>query len=553
MQVHQVELDLQNEMLREVQFDLAEARDRYLDLFEFAPVAYLMLDAKQAIENANLTAAAMFGIDRPKLRGRKMAKLAARDCRDDCHRSIQQVLDSASRQVCELSFLRGDETFVGRMEIAPILSTYDQVVGARVTVTDVTVHKQAEDTLAEAKRAAEAANQAKSRFLAMMSHELRTPMGAILGMSELALAEPLSPAVREYLTTLRESADSLLGLLNDLLDLSRVEAGRLTLEAAPFSLRRVVGGVVDSLSAKAREKGLRLSCDFFGDVPDGVVGDSLRLRQILLNLVDNAIKFTSQGAVAVRVTAQSRSREDVRLQFSVSDTGVGIAPQRRKEIFNPFTQADASTTRRFGGSGLGLAIAANLVGLMDGRIWVESEPGQGSTFFFTVRPPLAREPMAEGGKGDSPHLPERPEGCFAQMGTVPLSAPARPLRILLAEDTRSSQQVIATILRKRGHTVALANDGQQALDLAGGQEFDAILMDVQMPMLDGYQATAAIRRREGEGLGASRQSAVGRGLGTSVPSGDSGQWAVGSPPPSALPLPFIPNPQSPRRTCRSSP
>ena len=259
---------------------------------------------------------------------------------------------------------------------------------------------------------------------------------------------------------------------------------------------------------------MRLVCDVFGDVPDAVVGDSLRLRQILLNLIDNAIKFTSDGAVAVRVMVRTHSNDDVRLQFSVSDSGIGIAPERRQEIFDPFTQADVSTTRRYGGTGLGLAIAANLVGLMDGRIWVESELGRGSTFFFSVRLPLSHEPIDEARTAVEPPR---------------LAAPARPLRILLAEDTRSSQQVIAMILRKRGHTVAVADDGRKALDLAGRENFDVILMDVQMPVLDGLQATAAIRQREAK-----------MGLGIGDWRLDKDKRATGADSPT-----LIPNPQSP--------
>jgi PAS domain S-box-containing protein len=482
LQVHQVELDMQNEELRRVQAELADARDRYFDLFELAPVGYLTLDANQRIEKANLMAAVMFGSDRRKLSRQSLSRLATAECRDDCSRALQRALQSTSREVCELSFLRGDRTyFVGRVEITPILSGPDRVTGFRVTITDITDRKRAEDALVEAKRGAEAANLAKRGFLAAMSHELRTPMSSILGMTELALQEAISPSVRDYLATAKESADNLLQLLDDLLDFSRIEAGKLTLEAAPFGPREMMGRLLENMALRAREKGLTLTCEVAEDVPDRLLGDALRLRQVLLNFVGNAIKFAARGNVVLRSAVRSRAEEAVWLEFSVSDTGIGIAPERQQEIFAPFTQVDASTARQYGGTGLGLAIASNLVTLMGGEIGVKSELGKGSTFFFTVKLPLA--PPSDG-KGEP--VAVRPPPLHA--------SPPRPLRILLAEDTRSNQRVIGTILERRGHAVQFAGDGREAVELAAREPFDVILMDVQMPTMDGLQATAAIRK-----------------------------------------------------------
>ena len=334
-------------------------------------------------------------------------------------------------------------------------------------------------------RAAEAANVAKSRFLANMSHELRTPMNAILGMTELALGEPLPASARDYLQTAKESADTLLELLNEILDVSRMEAGKFALEATPFSLRHVVEQTLKTMGVRAYEKGLQLLCEVPDEVPDRLVGDSLRLRQVLTNLLGNAIKFTEQGEVllAPRLSTFPLGEAEVMIEFAVADTGIGIAAEQQAEIFSPFHQADASTTRSYGGTGLGLAISANLVGLMGGRIWVESRLGQGSTFRFTVK--LARQ--AVGLTDVSPPA----AGGLSRDGRP---AAQRPLRILLAEDNPANQKVAVYLLRQYGHGATVASDGREALERVRDQDFDLVLMDVQMPTMDGFQATEAIRK-----------------------------------------------------------
>ncbi|MEW6756291.1 MAG: two-component regulator propeller domain-containing protein, partial [Candidatus Latescibacterota bacterium] len=336
-----------------------------------------------------------------------------------------------------------------------------------------------------AQRAAEEASAAKSQFLAHMSHELRTPMNAILGMTGLALDEPLSARVRDYLGIARESADVLLGLLDEVLDLSRIEAGRFELEATSFDLRRTVEQVASVLGVRAREKGLALECQLPHELPARVVGDRLRLKQVLMNLVGNAIKFTPQGRVWVRLAVAERTPLSVSLRLEVGDTGLGIAPQDRERIFLPFTQADASTTRQHGGTGLGLAIAQRVVGLMGGRIEVVSEPGRGSTFSFGLVLPVAPEPAEEAAaEGPAPLGPR---------AGAPSPAPARLLRVLLAEDTPANQKLVLYVLGQRGHHVEVAADGRAAVELLHSQDFDVVLMDVQMPVLDGLQATARIR------------------------------------------------------------
>ncbi len=337
--------------------------------------------------------------------------------------------------------------------------------------------------LKKAKQAAEEANRAKSCFVANISHELRTPMSGILGMTELALAEPLSPTVRDYLETAKSSADTLLLLLNELLDFSRMESGKLVLEQLPFQLRHLLDETLKIFAANCREKGIGLTCNVPDEIPETLVGDALRLRQILVNLVGNAIKFTAQGHVAVYVGIQTQSTDEVQLRFTVEDTGIGIASENLERILAPFVQADVFTTRRHGGTGLGLSISNSLVQLMGGQLSIASKLGHGSTISFTAR--FGRQPVTA--------VPPQP----TSVPPADLDQPTRQsLRVLLAEDTAANQKVVRYVLTKRGHTVDIAANGQQAVAMVGQQTYDVVLMDVQMPVLDGFQATAAIRAME---------------------------------------------------------
>jgi PAS domain S-box-containing protein len=337
------------------------------------------------------------------------------------------------------------------------------------------------ESLNEQARAAEAANQAKSRFLTNMSHELRTPMNAILGMIDLALPKEQDPAVQDYLQTAKGSADLLLTLLDDLLDSARIEAGKLELETAAFSLRRMLEQITRILSVRAGEKGLRFQCHVSDETPDAVVGDRTRLQQVLLNFAGNAIKFTEVGEIAISLHGL-RHDSEASLEFSVRDTGIGIPDSKLEYIFQPFTQADATMTRRFGGMGLGLPISKSLVEMMGGTTWVESEIGKGSNFHFRIRLPLA---------GETP----------ADFGAPPAIAAAasRRLRILLAEDNPANQKLATYILQERGHAIDIASDGREAVRMVEQNRYDVILMDLQMPGMDGFEATAAIRKHEGDG------------------------------------------------------
>ena len=354
--------------------------------------------------------------------------------------------------------------------------------------TDVTALKRAEEDLRhqaaelrDARDAAERANQAKSIFLANVSHEIRTPLNAVIGTTELLGDTDLTPMQRDHLDAVRESAEALLDIINDILDFSKIEAGKLTSEQRPFHLRDRLDTLLRSLAPRLHGKPVVMTSDIAPDVPDVLVGDARLLRQVLANLLSNAMKFTAQGDIVLRVRGRELTGDTVTLAFEVADTGIGIPPDKQQVIFEEFVQADVSTTREYGGTGLGLAIASRLVSALGGGIGLHSEPGQGSTFHFTAR-------FGRGTAGEAPR--ER-----APVVELP------PLRVLLVEDSVANQRVAAGVLEKAQHTVSIVSNGAAAVEACAAERFDVVLMDLQMPGMDGYEATRAIRRYERE-LGA---------------------------------------------------
>jgi len=347
--------------------------------------------------------------------------------------------------------------------------------------------RQVEAALSRAKDAAEAASRAKSEFLANMSHEIRTPMNGIVGMTALTLRTSLTDTQREYLETVRTSSDALLGLIGDILDFSKIEAGKLDLEPVPFVLDEVIGNSVRVLALRAHETGLTVTYDIDDDVPATLVGDPLRLRQVLVNLVGNAIKFTEKGGVTVNVALdREQDDDDVVVRVSVTDTGIGIAPDKQKLIFEAFSQADGSTTRKYGGTGLGLAISKRLVDMMGGELSVESTPGEGATFAFTAK--LTKDTR-----------PERTTSNGSLEAIRVSNFPTLPsLSVLIAEDNPVNRTLLTRFLEGEGHRPSVARNGREAVDAIAEQRFDIVLMDIQMPEMDGFEAVSVIRKRERE-------------------------------------------------------
>jgi PAS domain S-box-containing protein len=467
---------------KKIEAQLAEQLSFVEVLLEATPTAIYLKDTNGRYLRFNRAFEALFGIDRAQWIGKNVFDLVPGDAAAMMHAKDQELFDTNTVQTYEANFTNRKTGAVreGLYWKAPLTNMEGQVTALVGTILDVTERNLLAHELRDAKRVAEAASQAKSDFLANMSHEIRTPMNGVIGMTDLALDTSLTDIQREYLFTVKSSAQSLMVILNDILDFSKIEAGKLNIETVEFSLSTTVAETLKSINARAVKKGLSLACQLAPDVPMQVIGDPGRIRQVLTNLCDNAIKFTTHGGVTVQV--QSRPVADdggIELHLTVKDTGIGIPADKQQGVFEAFHQADASTTRKFGGTGLGLTICVRLVELMGGRIWVESEPGLGSTFHFTVRvqgavvqPTVSRVP------------------------SPPMEEAVRPLRVLLVEDHPVNQLLATTLLKKWGHSVMLAKNGKEAVDMFPTQAWDLVLMDMQMPVMGGLDATRLIRANE---------------------------------------------------------
>jgi two-component system sensor histidine kinase/response regulator len=572
----------------------------------------VVLDRGGVVTFWNAGAETLFGYAASEMLGRPLAEIHSGMLADLLADELRDIWDGRERRTTYECRRKDGEPVWVDVRSAPLRDLDGVVTGILRVANDVTAQKRLEAELRRATQEADDANRAKSEFLANMSHEIRTPMNAIIGMTDIALDNELSPDLRRSLEIVRASADGLLDIINDVLDFSKIEAGKLALEPIVFDLHEAIDRSLKGLALRAQQKDLELVGHVAADVPTRLVGDPGRLAQVLINLVGNAIKFCERGEVEVAVTVAQRDGDGVLLHVGVRDTGIGIAPEKHAAIFRAFEQADGSSTRRYGGTGLGLTISASLVALMGGRIWVESEPGCGSTFHFTARfgcaPATANDAptelagrralvvedcrsarqaltacleswgmcctavdsaaaaraAVEAAGDDAPFdavmidasLPDEDgwallrgfasqprlaastllllgahtEGDGLQHAALlgaefvgkpfsrpalaaalraglggapcgaavpaPVAAPTRALRVLVAEDQDINQEIICHLLAKHGHTVVVAANGQEAIEHWQRDRFDLVLMDVQMPLMDGLQATAAIRAAE---------------------------------------------------------
>ncbi len=452
---------------------------------EHSSAVVVITDSKGDIEYVNPKFVEVTGYERSEVSGKTPRILKSGEMAGEVYDALWATITSGEEwQGVFHNRKKSGDLYWAAASISPLKDSTGNITHFVGVQEDITPVKLFEQELKNAKEAAESANRAKSDFLASMSHEIRTPMNAIIGMAELLLEGPLDEEQRRYVTTLRNAGDNLLSIINDILDISKIEAGYLELHESVLDIRELVDAVCDTMALRVREKGIALDCRIAPDVPARLTGDAGRLRQVLLNLVGNAVKFTEEGRVTITVEREGSDDEETVLAFSVSDTGIGIPEDKIPHIFEKFTQADSSTTRRYGGTGLGLTISRRLVELMGGRIWVTSAVGSGSTFFFTA----SLAPAADG-----PDNPAPEEDAAATPGVI---SETRPLAVLLVDDSDDNRLLIQSYLKKTPFKVDMARDGREAVDIFTTSSYDIVLMDIQMPVMDGYEATRQIRQWE---------------------------------------------------------
>ncbi len=454
--------------------------------------AIITINEDGLIESFNASAEKIFGYDALEVIGKNIKMLMPEPFHSNHNNYMKNYLTTGNKRIIGVGRevvgkSKDGTTFPIELSVSEVFLTNRRIFTG--IIRDITERKQYEEALQKAKEEAEQANKAKSDFLASMSHEIRTPMNAIIGMADLLLESELNAEQRKYVDISRNAGENLLGLINDILDLSKVEADLIVLENTQLDLNSILKTLCELMSVKAVAKGIRIGCTLLNDVPTDLIGDPHRLMQILINLVGNSIKFTEQGEIVIGVEKlssvnTSQGSEIVELRFSVKDTGIGIPPEKASIIFDKFTQADSSTTRKYGGTGLGLAISKKLVELMGGKIWVESEIGKGSTFLFTAQFEVGKAEKISSKKAE------------AVSSSSSQKSGEKALNILLVEDNEDNRLLMLSYLKKTVHTVETAENGEIAVEKFRAGKYDIILMDVQMPVMDGYDATRHIREIE---------------------------------------------------------
>ena len=466
-------IEEQNNKLQEEEKTLHEEVKNFEAVFNATTDILIIFDFQGNIVNANPQTVKTYGYTKEEL-----LKIHARQL---IHPDNRHLFDEFVKKIKHNNFVSFESKDVKKdgtsfiVEVQGSVFEYKGKPHYLGVLRDITKRKAAEQELIEAKKASETANKAKSNFLAVMSHEIRTPMNAIIGMTDLTLNSPLNPDQKNNLNVIKESANLLLDIINDILDLSKIEAGKLKLEQIDFDLHMILDNLVRVFTPQVKSKGLSIHVERHAHLPQYIKGDQIRLKQIFFNLINNAIKFTETGGITIK------AHQDASLffVFSVIDTGIGIPEEKHDLIFNSFNQAELSTTRQHGGTGLGLTICKKLVEMMGGEITVNSTPGKGSTFIFKIKMDI----------GDKNNLrPENQEANWEQLKNV-----SRTLNILLAEDNIVNIKIAKEFLTKMGHKAISAMNGKEALNLLSKESFDLVLMDVEMPVMDGLEATKQIR------------------------------------------------------------